>query len=614
VLAVVDDGVQLVFTEVESEVWRSRLESVATMLHDAVRAVGRVEVSGHPHFEWIGTGWLVAPDVIVTNRHVAAEFGRRRGSGFSFKTGIGGRMSAAIDFREEIGRNATAEFNVLDILHIEDDDGPDVALLKVADTSGPLTLASPLALAATAAVPEQQVAVIGYPARDSRIPEPDVMRRIFGDVYDKKRLAPGTVTASTGGTVLHDCSTLGGNSGSVVLDLKTGEAVALHFAGRYLEANFAVAASAIAERLRAIEGRQTPGPRSTIRVPAVPSTPHAPALAGAVPSGSGGRSITWTLPLRVTVDIGGPVTGGSPVVAAASAGQAAADDEEEQGFEELEATPADYADREGYQEAFLGDGFEVPLPELKRAAADVLTFDEDGGQASVLKYEHYSVIMSRSRRMCFLSAVNIDGRRSRKGKRPGWRLDPRIPREAQIRNECYGNAPKFARGHMTRREDPIWGTEKEAARGNADSMHVTNTTPQMQPFNAGIWLGLEDYALDNAREDDMRITVFTGPFLQSNDPIRFGVKVPRAFWKVIAFVHDETGELCATGYTMSQQAFLTDQEFVFGQHETAQTSIASIEARGGLDFGPLAALDPMGTVTEGIESPLTDFSQIVFRR
>ncbi len=291
-----------------------------------------------------------------------------------------------------------------------------------------------------------------------------------------------------------------------------------------------------------------------------------------------------------------------------------ADDEEEEGWDDLEARPEDYADREGYQTGFLGDDAEVPLPEITGAAADVLEFDEDGDSASVLKYEHFSVVMSSSRRMCFYSAVNIDGKQTKKVKRPGWRFDPRIPQTAQIKNECYGNEPKFARGHMTRREDPVWGSEGDASKGNSDSMHVTNATPQMQPFNAGIWLGLEDYALENAREDDMRISVFTGPFLLDDDPVRFGVKVPVSFWKVIAFIHDETGELCATGYTMSQEAFLSEQEFVFGQHSTAQTSIASIEQRAGIDFGPLAALDPFETVTEAPQRPLRDFSQIVFRK
>ena len=151
------------------------------------------------------------------------------------------------------------------------------------------------------------------------------------------------------------------------------------------------------------------------------------------------------------------------------------------------------------------------------------------------------------------------------------------PAEAQISKECYGNSPKFARGHMTRREDPIWGGEQAASRGNSDSMHVTNGVPQMQPFNAGVWLDLEDYALQNAREDQMKISVFTGPLLSDDDPIKFSVKIPMEFWKVIVFIHDATGQLSATAYTMSQRDFLTEEEFVFGQHKTTQTSIAAIE-------------------------------------
>jgi endonuclease G len=241
----------------------------------------------------------------------------------------------------------------------------------------------------------------------------------------------------------------------------------------------------------------------------------------------------------------------------------------------------------------------------------VLTFQWKGREASELTYQHFSVVMSRSRRLCIYSAVNIDGRTPRRCKRPSWRLDGRIPTSQQIRDECYGNEPLFARGHMTRREDPIWGTPEEAELGNADSMHVTNTVPQMQPFNAGIWLALESYALEHSRSDRMQISVFTGPFLLPDDPIRAGVRIPRSFWKVIAFIHDRTRKLCATGYTMSQEAFLKEEEFVFGKHETAQARISSIERTARLSFGPLTALDPMGR-DRAMAMPLTDPSQIRF--
>ena len=174
-------------------------------------------------------------------------------------------------------------------------------------------------------------------------------------------------------------------------------------------------------------------------------------------------------------------------------------------------------------------------------------------------------------------------------------------------NECYGNPPRFSRGHMTRREDPGWGDAKTAKRGNEDSMHVTNTTPQMQAFNAPIWLALEDYALQHAREDDMKISVFTGPYFLPNDPTMYGVKIPRSFWKIIVFIHDETKKLCATGYEMSQKkSLLPEEEFVFGAFQSTQlntatqVSIASIEKRSGLSFGPLAAIDPLASEEEAV--------------
>src|SRR5208337_1392351 len=96
----------------------------------------------------------------------------------------------------------------------------------------------------------QFVAAIGYPARDSRVPDQALVSRIFGDIYDKKRLAPGTLLDSpTEDLLSHDCSTLGGNSGSVLLDLGTGEAVGLHRAGLYLQANYAVPSALIQDRL-----------------------------------------------------------------------------------------------------------------------------------------------------------------------------------------------------------------------------------------------------------------------------------------------------------------------------------------------------------------------------
>jgi endonuclease G len=601
VLAVRDDAAELAFEDAESEVWRERLTAAAEPLGRAIRAAGRIEVERHD-LDWLGTGWLVADDVVVTNRHVAREFGRRDGDRFVFRQGFSGTMASRIDFREEIGGGAAREFQLAKILHIEDEGGPDVAFLQVTPRDGD-PLAAPIPLATRTPRPQQQVAVIGYPARDSRIPEQDLMLRIFGDVFDKKRLAPGQVKRVDRGLVLHDCSTLGGNSGSVVLDLETGEALALHFSGRFLDANFAVPAPVVADRLRGLrEGRSRPSQSK----PVVTARPSVEAAA----SGRGGVSIS--IPLVVRVEVGEPQADVPRTSAPARPVPAAPDDDGEPDGEAIEeARPEDYADRLGYDPGFLGET--IDLPQV-RDDGDVLSFTFDGRKLRELKYEHFSVVMSKSRRFCRVSAANIDGSQPRKVKRPGWRRDPRIRADQQIDGGCYGNPPRFSRGHMTRREDPIWGTPESAARGNSDSMHVTNAVPQMQVFNAGIWLGLENYALENARHDRMRISVFTGPVLRDDDRFRFGVQIPTTFWKVIAFEHDDTHELCATGYTLAQDDFIGDDEFVFGRHKTTQVPLAAIEGLAGLTFPALLRrLDPLeGVATESAPRPLTDFAQIRF--
>jgi endonuclease G len=603
VLAIIRDQAQLTIDDPDSEVWKARLTKAHQALESAARSVGRIEVTGHS-LSWLGTGWLVAPNVIVTNRHVASEFARSSDASFVFRQGLSGKpMTASIDLLEEVGRTDEWTFTIEKVLHIEDADGPDLAFCRVVHTSGeqapaPITFSQ-------AAQDDELVAVIGYPARDSRVPEQALMDHIFGDVYDKKRLAPGQVTGAKVDALTHDCSTLGGNSGSVMLSLSSGDAVGLHYGGRFLESNFAVPAAVVDRRLKQVlNGALIAAPAPKAEAPeAVTNKPERPVVAAADEHVT---QLTYIVPIRITVDIDVPRRQADPVATPPTVSATGAGEDEV--F--TEARAEDLADREGYDEAFLGKKFGVPLPEVN-AAGDVLAFGANGQSDHVLRYEHFSVVMSRSRRLCHFSAVNIDGKRFQSLPRGGWRTDPRIPVNAQIIKECYGNAPKFARGHMTRREDPIWGTGDAPGRGNSDSMHVTNVVPQMQPFNAGVWLDLEQFALQNARKDKMKISVFTGPFLTDNDPVKFGVQVPVEFWKVIAFIHDDTGRLSATGYTMSQKDFLTDEEFVFGQHETNQTSIATIEQRAGLSFGELPHHDPLDV----IESPttvLTDVNQIRF--
>ncbi|MGW6564162.1 trypsin-like serine peptidase [Streptomyces sp. NPDC054975] len=221
----------------------SVLEAGRAAIRESIARVGRVEVTGHPSLDWVGTAFLVGPRTVMTNRHVAVEFSRAEEAGWSFQQG----MSARVDPGEELATAPVGAaagpppYEVTEVIGIHPD--VDMALLRIAPSDGG-ALPTPLAVAADAPadVPGRPVYVVGYPAWDGRRNEPESMRRIFMDVYNVKRLQPGTATEfAPGGLVMkHDCSTLGGNSGSPVFDLTDHRVLGLHFGGRYRLGNFAV--------------------------------------------------------------------------------------------------------------------------------------------------------------------------------------------------------------------------------------------------------------------------------------------------------------------------------------------------------------------------------------
>jgi endonuclease G len=296
---------------------------------DLLPSIGRIDLPNAPQYPYGGTGFVVGPDLIITNRHVARLFadglGDRR---LTYNPG-----DATIDFHREFGAPAgpsKAYVQVREVLMIH----PywDMSLLRVdrlPDGVKPLSL--------SVEVPEglegREVAVVGYPARDDRN-DLGVQDRIFNRIYMVKRLQPGRLRARAQvrsfenqvSALVHDSSTLGGNSGSAVIDLTNGRVVALHFAGDYLKANYAVPTYELARDARVVAralnfaGNVSPttdwafawdrlGDESTT-APDSSATAAASTPAQAGPASPGpdaaGRSITWTIPLRVTVSLGSP--------------------------------------------------------------------------------------------------------------------------------------------------------------------------------------------------------------------------------------------------------------------------------------------------------------------
>ncbi|MDF2736980.1 MAG: nucA [Nitrososphaeraceae archaeon] len=257
----------------------------------------------------------------------------------------------------------------------------------------------------------------------------------------------------------------------------------------------------------------------------------------------------------------------------------------------IELDSHNYKNRNGYDANFLEKN--VPLPSITDDLIDDVVKLKNSNNEE-LKYTNFSLVMSKSRRLAFYTAVNIDGSQVQQVERDKdlWYYDPRIEREFQYGPELYSNND-LDRGHLVRRLDPVWGSNFKDA--NEDTFHFSNCSPQHKNLNQKIWLDLEDYILRNADVHDLKVNVFTGPVFNQNDLIYRGKYIiPSEFWKVVTIVkNDDDHSISSTAYLQTQRQLIEGLKFVFGEYKTYQVSITKVESLTRLDFGNLRNFDPL---------------------
>ena len=245
----------------------------------------------------------------------------------------------------------------------------------------------------------------------------------------------------------------------------------------------------------------------------------------------------------------------------------------------------------GYDTEFLGVSVPLPVPLGRPRTIELL-------------YPHFTVSLDADRQLAIVTGVNLDGARLHDLPRTGqWHLDSRVPASDQTGPAVYA-ANDLDRGHLVRRRDPGWGSEAVARAATEATFAYTNAAPQAAGFNQSkeLWLGLEDHVLRYAEANDHRVSVFTAPVLALDDPRYRGIRVPRRFWKVAAWV-DAEGGLAAAGFVLDQSTLLELDNGILavaplGEFRTFQVPISDIGAIAGVDFGPLAAVDVFGDRAE----------------
>ncbi len=588
----------------------------------AARTVGRVAYrNGSP----VGTGFLIAPGLFITNHHVIGTKGDSQNMvvEFNYETEADGSRGGVSRFSFDTGFFLT-----------DDRDDLDYTIIGVGQRlNGDSELHEfgycPISTASNKHSLGETANIIQHP--NGRLKEV-VLRE--------------NVLVSRLETVLHYVAdTEPGSSGSPVFN-DQWQAIALHHWGspwrqttdadgkplpRYV--NEGIRISAIAEeaderqdelnlenRTRLLAALRLAAESNGLPASGMAKRSEAPnAISSTIgPDGSA----VWQIPLQVSVSIPAlaPTAQNSfppteiprrPVPEAPEAFKRKVDKQ--------------YSNRKGYREKFIS-GRRIDAPTLANEDNERMARNLDaqsGDDPFEFPYEHFSAFVDKRRRLPLFVACNIAGGElksiNRKtGKvsnaeahslsespeaREKWYVDPRLSPGDCANDALYIGqqvAPGtnrigriFHRGHMVRRLDPCWGSNESALRAEADTFHFTNCVPQIGAFNSGskLWLGIENHVLTNAKASDERLCVFTGPIFADDDPLyrdeQFpGFRVPRKFWKVIVW---QTNVLNAVAF-IAEQNLDELPEGADGLDDPATelehfiTTVEEVEAQTGLKF------------------------------
>lgn len=234
-----------------AEDWKAVLTPQAAAIGVLAGAVGRVnDPSADQRYQ--GTAFAVASGLVMTNRHVLQAIAQQTDGGWRLKPDI------HIDFAREYDRTPVMRFDVAEVVYA----GPaaidlhasldhrklDLALLRLATGDRPWPDALPISLRPETYDAGRMLAVCGFPGDPGGTEPSDLLDQLFRLIFGYKVLSPGELDLTPGevkdggrrSSIGHDATTLGGNSGSPVFDIRRGALVAgLHYGGGKKIMNYA---------------------------------------------------------------------------------------------------------------------------------------------------------------------------------------------------------------------------------------------------------------------------------------------------------------------------------------------------------------------------------------
>lgn len=226
----------------ENNHWQVLVVTARGEINRVSGAVGCIAITNNLGIaETLGTGWRVGTDLLVTNRHVVEQIvSNPTESATVWK--LDNAKKPHVDFALTNSAQAAQRFQVSELVYVANEPLLDVAFLRA--TSETSALPESLVIDWSKEGPGReikrnngekffqgrQIYVVGHPYRQGHS---ELVTSVFGVADGLKRCSPGRVTRmdDPNPRLEHDCSTLGGNSGSCVFASDTHEVIGVHVGG-----------------------------------------------------------------------------------------------------------------------------------------------------------------------------------------------------------------------------------------------------------------------------------------------------------------------------------------------------------------------------------------------
>ncbi|HYH07732.1 MAG TPA: serine protease [Thermoanaerobaculia bacterium] len=216
----------------DNERWMTFVATARSMINAASAKVGQVGIArpgGNPAIH-VGTAWRLGEDLVVTNRHVVAELVADRTRPVEQWT-LGEDKPGVVNFSVTDNASDVKRFPIAGLAYCAPEESVDFAVLRLERGNEALPAALPLDWSEQSAFAGEEIYIVGHPYRAYASEE---VVTVFQRADGFKRCSPGLVTTLSQfeRAFEHDCSTLGGNSGSCVLTVREHKVVGLHYGGR----------------------------------------------------------------------------------------------------------------------------------------------------------------------------------------------------------------------------------------------------------------------------------------------------------------------------------------------------------------------------------------------